>query len=49
MKNIKSTIIKIKKIAKLKSKISCVFLGNTAQKEKATFYITPIRENKKFV
>ena len=49
MKDIKSTIIKIKKIAKLNNKISCVFLGNTVQKEKATFYITPIRENKKFV
>ena len=49
MNDIKNTIIKIKKIAKLNNKISCVFLGNTVQKEKATFYITPIRENKKFV
>ena len=49
MKDIKSTIIKIKKIAKLNNKISCVFLGTTVQKEKASFYITPIRENKKFV
>ena len=49
MNDIKNTIIKIKKIAKLNNKISCVFLGNTVQKEKTTFYITPIRENKKFV
>ena len=47
MNDIKNTIIKIKKIAKLNNKISCVFLGNTVQKEKTTFYITPIRENKK--
>ena len=39
MKDIKSTISKIKKIAKLNNKISCVFLGNTVQKEKATFLI----------
>ena len=49
MKDIKHAIIKIKKIAKLNNKISCIFLGNTVQNEKASFYITPIRENKKFV
>ena len=49
MKNIKSVISKIKKIAKSNNKISSIFLGSTVQKEKSSFYITPIRENKKFV
>ena len=49
MEDIKSTINKIKKIAISNNKISCIFLGNTVQKEKTSFYITPIRENKKFV
>ena len=49
MKNIKSVISKIKRIAKLNNKISCIFLGSTVQKEKSSFYITPIRENKKFI
>ena len=31
------------------NKISSIFLGSTVQKEKSSFYITPIRENKKFV
>jgi len=49
MKEIKNIVDKIKKITKLNNKISCIFLGNTVQKEKASFYTTPIRENKKFV
>ncbi len=49
MKEIKSIINKIKKIAELNNKTSCIFLGNTVQKEKASFYTTPIRENKKFI
>ena len=49
MKNIKSVVNKIKKIAKSNNKISCIFLGSTVQKEKSSFYITPIRENKKFI
>ena len=49
MKDIKSVVNSIKKIAKLSNKISCIFLGNTVQKEKSSFYITPIRENKKFI
>jgi hypothetical protein len=49
MKDIKSVVSSIKKIAKLNNKISCIFLGNTVQKEKSSFYITPIRENKKFI
>ena len=49
MKNIKNVISKIKKIAKSNNKISSIFLGSTVQKEKSSFYITPIRENKKFI
>ena len=49
MKDIKYAITKIKKHASLNKKISCIFLGNTVQKEKDSYYITPIRENKKFI
>ena len=48
MKDIKNAITKIKKHASLNKKISCIFLGNTVQKEKDSYYVAPIRENKKF-
>ena len=38
----------IKTINKSK-KIRCFFLGNTVKRENSSFYVTAIRENKKFI
>ena len=41
--------ILIKKIQSKKNKIKCFFLGNTKKRTDGYYYITPIRENKKFI
>jgi hypothetical protein len=49
MKDILANIKKLKNITKSNKKISCVFIGNTAQKEKNSYYITPLRGNNNFI
>ena len=42
---LKNTIRTINK----SKKIRCFFLGNTVKKENSNFYVTPVRENRKFI
>ena len=37
------------KIINKSKKIRCFFLGNTVKRENSNFYVTPIRENQKFI
>ena len=37
------------KIINKSTKIRCFFLGNTVKRENSNFYVTPIRENQKFI
>ena len=43
--NLKYTITNLR----MSKKIKCFFLGNTAKKERSSFYISDIRENQKFI
>ena len=49
MKDLKIVLSAIVKRNKQKKKISCFFIGNTKKKEKRNYYITPIRENERFI
>ena len=49
MKDLKTVLSTIVKRTKQKKKISCFFIGNTKKKEEKNYYITPIRENERFV
>jgi hypothetical protein len=49
MKDLKTVLSTIVKRTKEKKKISCFFIGNTKKKEEKNYYITPIRENERFV
>ena len=49
MKNLKKVLSIIVKRSKEKKKISCFFIGNTKKKEEKNYYITPIRENERFI
>ena len=49
MKDLKTVLSTIAKIYKEKKKISCFFIGNTKKKEERNYYITPIRENERFI
>jgi len=49
MKDLKIVLSTIKKRSKEKKKISCFFIGNTKKKDNRNYYITPIRENERFI
>lgn len=49
MKDLKTVLSTIVKRANEKKKISCFFIGNTKKKEDRNYYITPIRENERFI
>jgi hypothetical protein len=49
MKDLKTVLSTIAKRSKEKKKISCFFIGNTKKKEERNYYITPIRENERFI
>jgi hypothetical protein len=49
MEDIKKVLSIIIERAKKKKKISCFFIGNTKKLENVNYYITPIRENERFI
>lgn len=49
MKDLKTVLSTIAKRTKKNKKISCFFIGNTKKKEERNYYITPIRENERFI
>lgn len=49
MQDLKIVLSRIVKRSKKKKKISCFFIGNTKKKEEENYYITPIRENERFI
>jgi hypothetical protein len=49
MNDLKTVLSTIVKKSKEKKKISCFFIGNTKKKEERDYYITPVRENERFI
>jgi fructose-specific phosphotransferase system component IIB len=49
MNDLKTVLSIIVKKSKEKKKISCFFIGNTKKKEERDYYITPVRENERFI